>query len=217
MTFVNWFSCFLGEPFKDDLVHFRPSNTLRQKLVYHKHHDIGRPMQCGSLRSASNFRIIFLLTVFQGISNISNFLLPMLVLLMLLLYPQAKVHESEDSIADHEIFHDSLLNIEKWLMITKQKLESFHGPSGEWSIEGRQQEAEVCVFSSALGCHQSVIIRIQLFIILKEKKRFHYAIYIYIYKATVHRSVPRTTLKKPRAASWNIQVSLSMYSLFVDY
>ncbi|XP_028250509.1 nesprin-3 [Parambassis ranga] len=55
---------------------------------------------------------------------------------------RAKVHESEDSIADHESFHDSLLNIEKWLMITKQKLESFHGPSGEWSIEGRQQEAE---------------------------------------------------------------------------
>lgn len=58
---------------------------------------------------------------------------------------QMKVHESEDSIADHESFHDSLLNIEKWLMIMKQKLESFHSPSGEWSIEGRQHEAEVCV------------------------------------------------------------------------
>ncbi|XP_045918592.1 nesprin-3 [Micropterus dolomieu] len=53
-----------------------------------------------------------------------------------------KVRESEASIADHESFHDSLLNIEKWLMIMKQKLESFHSPSGAWSIEGRQHEAE---------------------------------------------------------------------------
>uniref|UniRef100_A0A8C4GYX8 Spectrin repeat containing, nuclear envelope family member 3 n=1 Tax=Dicentrarchus labrax TaxID=13489 RepID=A0A8C4GYX8_DICLA len=55
---------------------------------------------------------------------------------------RVKVHESEESIADHESFHDGLLNIEKWLMIMKQKLESFHSPSGEWSIEGRQHEAE---------------------------------------------------------------------------
>ncbi|XP_044023306.1 nesprin-3 [Siniperca chuatsi] len=55
---------------------------------------------------------------------------------------RVKVHENEESIADHESFHDSLLNIEKWLMIMKQKLESFHSPSGEWSIEGRQHEAE---------------------------------------------------------------------------
>lgn len=58
---------------------------------------------------------------------------------------QTKVHESEDNIAEHENFHDSLLNIEKWLMIMKQKLESFHTPSGKWSIEGRQHEAEVCL------------------------------------------------------------------------
>ncbi|XP_040916216.1 nesprin-3 isoform X2 [Toxotes jaculatrix] len=53
-----------------------------------------------------------------------------------------KVRESEESIADHESFHDSLLNIEKWLMIMRQKLDSFHAPSGEWSIEGRQHEAQ---------------------------------------------------------------------------
>ncbi|XP_029316364.1 nesprin-3 isoform X2 [Cottoperca gobio] len=53
-----------------------------------------------------------------------------------------KVPESEESIADHESFHDRLLNIEKWLMIMKQKLESFHSPAGQWSVEGRQQEAE---------------------------------------------------------------------------
>ncbi|KAF0044692.1 nesprin-3 isoform X2 [Scophthalmus maximus] len=56
---------------------------------------------------------------------------------------RAKVHESEESIALHESFHDSLLNMEKWLMIMKQKLNSFHSSSsGEWSIEGRQHEAE---------------------------------------------------------------------------
>ncbi|KAM9341249.1 nesprin-3 [Symphorus nematophorus] len=53
-----------------------------------------------------------------------------------------KVQESEESIVDHESFHDSLLNIEKWLMIMKQKLESFRSPTGEWSIEGRQHEAQ---------------------------------------------------------------------------
>ncbi|KAM6916888.1 nesprin-3 isoform 1-T3 [Lycodopsis pacificus] len=55
---------------------------------------------------------------------------------------RVKVHESEESIAEHESFHDSLLNVEKWLMIMKQKLESFYCPSGEWSVEGRQHEAQ---------------------------------------------------------------------------
>ncbi|XP_029349675.1 nesprin-3 [Echeneis naucrates] len=55
---------------------------------------------------------------------------------------RVKVQESDDSIADHESFHDSLLNVEKWLMIMKQKMESFHIPSGEWSIEGRNHEAQ---------------------------------------------------------------------------
>ncbi|KAF7650600.1 hypothetical protein LDENG_00123240, partial [Lucifuga dentata] len=53
-----------------------------------------------------------------------------------------KLHESEESIADHESFHDSLLNVEKWLMIMKQKLESFRSPTGDWSIDSRQHEAE---------------------------------------------------------------------------
>uniref|UniRef100_A0A8D3AY95 KASH domain-containing protein n=1 Tax=Scophthalmus maximus TaxID=52904 RepID=A0A8D3AY95_SCOMX len=54
-----------------------------------------------------------------------------------------KAVRSEESIALHESFHDSLLNMEKWLMIMKQKLNSFHSSSsGEWSIEGRQHEAE---------------------------------------------------------------------------
>uniref|UniRef100_A0A8C5EA24 KASH domain-containing protein n=1 Tax=Gouania willdenowi TaxID=441366 RepID=A0A8C5EA24_GOUWI len=56
--------------------------------------------------------------------------------------PQAKVQESEDNIVAHEAFHDRLLNIEKWLMIMKQKLKSFRDPSGEWNIEGRRHEVE---------------------------------------------------------------------------
>ncbi|XP_062253911.1 nesprin-3 isoform X2 [Platichthys flesus] len=55
---------------------------------------------------------------------------------------RTKLHESEESVAVHESFHGSLLNIEKWLMIMKQKLKSFHSSAGEWSIEGRQHEAE---------------------------------------------------------------------------
>ncbi|XP_071773491.2 nesprin-3 [Centroberyx gerrardi] len=55
---------------------------------------------------------------------------------------RVKVNESEESIADHESFHDSLLNVEKWLMIMRQKLESFHSPAGEWSVDNRQHEAE---------------------------------------------------------------------------
>ena len=72
---------------------------------------------------------------------------------------QMKVQESEESIDDHESFHDSLLNIEKWLMIMKQKLESFRSPSGEWSVEGRQHEAEVCVCVPARRCSQSAVFR----------------------------------------------------------
>ncbi|CAK6975076.1 nesprin-3 [Scomber scombrus] len=55
---------------------------------------------------------------------------------------RVKMLESEDGIAEHESFHDSLLNVEKWLMIMKQKLESFYSPAGGWSIEGRRHEAQ---------------------------------------------------------------------------
>ncbi|XP_077431418.1 nesprin-3 isoform X2 [Vanacampus margaritifer] len=55
---------------------------------------------------------------------------------------EVNLHESEQSIADHANFHDSLLNIEKWMMIMTQKLESFKSPTGEWSIESRVHEAQ---------------------------------------------------------------------------
>ncbi|CAM4648070.1 unnamed protein product [Leuciscus chuanchicus] len=53
-----------------------------------------------------------------------------------------KVNESEENIADHESLHENILNLEKWLMIMRQKLESFRGSDGEWSIDNRQHEAE---------------------------------------------------------------------------
>lgn len=46
---------------------------------------------------------------------------------------------------EHENLHHALLNMEKWLMIMRQKLESFCSPSGHWSVEGRRHEAEVGV------------------------------------------------------------------------
>lgn len=56
---------------------------------------------------------------------------------------QMKVNESEENIAEHESLHENILNLEKWLMIMRQKLESFRGSDGEWSIDNRQHEAEV--------------------------------------------------------------------------
>lgn len=53
-----------------------------------------------------------------------------------------KVNESEENIGEHESFHENILNMEKWLMIMKQKLDSFRGSEGEWSIDNRQHEAE---------------------------------------------------------------------------
>ncbi|XP_071238969.1 nesprin-3-like [Salvelinus alpinus] len=55
---------------------------------------------------------------------------------------RVKVKESEESIGEHESFHESLLNVEKWLMIMRQKLESYRSSTGEWSLDNRQQEAE---------------------------------------------------------------------------
>lgn len=53
-----------------------------------------------------------------------------------------KVNESEENIVEHESLHENILNLEKWLMIMRQKLESFRGSDGEWSIDNRQHEAE---------------------------------------------------------------------------
>ncbi|XP_036399014.1 nesprin-3-like isoform X2 [Megalops cyprinoides] len=55
---------------------------------------------------------------------------------------RVKVGESEQSVTEHETFHENLLNMEKWLMIMRQKLESFCSAGGQWSVENRLHEAE---------------------------------------------------------------------------
>ncbi|CAB1331198.1 unnamed protein product, partial [Coregonus sp. 'balchen'] len=59
-----------------------------------------------------------------------------------ILYKAVRGNESEESIREHESFHESLLNVEKWLMIMRQKLESYRSSAGEWSVDNRQYEAE---------------------------------------------------------------------------
>ncbi|XP_075883836.1 nesprin-3 [Nelusetta ayraudi] len=53
-----------------------------------------------------------------------------------------KERESEENIESHESFHDNLLKMEQWLMIIKQKFESFHSLHEKWMVEGREHEAE---------------------------------------------------------------------------
>ncbi|XP_054652912.1 nesprin-3 isoform X2 [Dunckerocampus dactyliophorus] len=55
---------------------------------------------------------------------------------------RVKLRESEEGVAEHECFHDSLLNVEKCLMVMKQKMDSFKSAAGDWSVAGRQHEAE---------------------------------------------------------------------------
>ncbi|XP_062378753.1 nesprin-3 isoform X2 [Sardina pilchardus] len=55
---------------------------------------------------------------------------------------RVRVNECEQNISEHEVFHESLLSVEKWLMIMRQKLESFRSSGGEWSVQNRQHEAE---------------------------------------------------------------------------
>ncbi|PWA16375.1 hypothetical protein CCH79_00004451 [Gambusia affinis] len=53
-----------------------------------------------------------------------------------------KVHDCDDIVSDHECFHGDLLNMEKWIMVMRQKLDSFCSPTGGWSVEGRRPEAQ---------------------------------------------------------------------------
>jgi hypothetical protein len=66
---------------------------------------------------------------------------------------QVKGNESEESIREHESFHESLLNVEKWLMIMRQKLESYRSSAGEWSVDNRQHEAEVLTYHTSVMWH----------------------------------------------------------------
>lgn len=58
---------------------------------------------------------------------------------------QLKVRESEENIVEHKSFHEHLLSLEKWVVVMRQKLESFLSPTRGWSLEGCQHEVQVCV------------------------------------------------------------------------
>ncbi|MGH0186544.1 UNVERIFIED_CONTAM: hypothetical protein FKN15_022062 [Acipenser sinensis] len=55
---------------------------------------------------------------------------------------EIKLQASEHAIYEHECFHGNLLNLEHWLMETKQKLELFRSSNGEWNIENHQAEVQ---------------------------------------------------------------------------
>ncbi|KAG7461157.1 hypothetical protein MATL_G00207130 [Megalops atlanticus] len=55
---------------------------------------------------------------------------------------RVRVDESEQNVADHRGFQEGLLDLEKWLLETRQRLESFCSRSGEWSLENRHKKAE---------------------------------------------------------------------------
>ncbi|XP_041131745.1 nesprin-3 isoform X1 [Polyodon spathula] len=53
-----------------------------------------------------------------------------------------KLQASEHAIYEHECCHGDMLNLEHWLMETKQKLELFRSSDGEWNIENHQAEVQ---------------------------------------------------------------------------
>ncbi|XP_036406223.1 nesprin-3-like [Megalops cyprinoides] len=55
---------------------------------------------------------------------------------------RVRVDESEQNVADHRGFQEGLLDMEKWLLEMRQRLESFCSRSGEWSLENRHKKAE---------------------------------------------------------------------------
>ncbi|XP_030212395.1 nesprin-3 isoform X1 [Gadus morhua] len=55
---------------------------------------------------------------------------------------QVRVGESKHSIEEHQGFHHLMLSLNEWLQTMRQKLESFRGPTGDWSVEQRKHEAQ---------------------------------------------------------------------------
>uniref|UniRef100_A0A8C4ZG76 Spectrin repeat containing, nuclear envelope family member 3 n=1 Tax=Gadus morhua TaxID=8049 RepID=A0A8C4ZG76_GADMO len=58
------------------------------------------------------------------------------------LYKAVRVGESKHSIEEHQGFHHLMLSLNEWLQTMRQKLESFRGPTGDWSVEQRKHEAQ---------------------------------------------------------------------------
>uniref|UniRef100_A0A1A8C5V9 Spectrin repeat containing, nuclear envelope family member 3 n=1 Tax=Nothobranchius kadleci TaxID=1051664 RepID=A0A1A8C5V9_NOTKA len=55
---------------------------------------------------------------------------------------QVKVQEAQETVSDHQSFHGDLLNMQKWMMVMRQKLESFCSQSGGRTVLTRHPEAQ---------------------------------------------------------------------------
>ncbi|OCT68284.1 hypothetical protein XELAEV_18039583mg [Xenopus laevis] len=51
--------------------------------------------------------------------------------------------KSKTYIKDHLIFNDKLLDLQRWLMVTRQELESFQDSNGHWDVESREKEIQI--------------------------------------------------------------------------
>uniref|UniRef100_A0A1A7YWF7 Spectrin repeat containing, nuclear envelope family member 3 n=1 Tax=Iconisemion striatum TaxID=60296 RepID=A0A1A7YWF7_9TELE len=54
---------------------------------------------------------------------------------------RVKVQEAQETVSDHQSFHGNLLNMQKWMMVMRQKLESFCSQSGGRTVITRHPEA----------------------------------------------------------------------------
>nr|XP_054594445.1 nesprin-3 isoform X2 [Nothobranchius furzeri] len=55
---------------------------------------------------------------------------------------RVKVQEAQETVSDHQSFHGDLLNMQKWMMVMRQKLESFCSQSGGRTVLTRHPEAQ---------------------------------------------------------------------------
>ncbi|XP_072221011.1 nesprin-3 isoform X2 [Leuresthes tenuis] len=53
-----------------------------------------------------------------------------------------RVQQTKDGVLNHQNFHGRMLNLQQWMMVMKQKLESFCSAAGGWSVTGRRREAQ---------------------------------------------------------------------------
>eukprot|EP00079_Xenopus_tropicalis_P029442 XP_012824833.1 PREDICTED: nesprin-3 isoform X3 [Xenopus tropicalis] len=56
---------------------------------------------------------------------------------------EIKIRKSKAYINDHRIFNEKLLELQRWLMVTKQELESFQDSDGHWDFESREKEIQI--------------------------------------------------------------------------
>uniref|UniRef100_A0A1A8GNZ7 Spectrin repeat containing, nuclear envelope family member 3 n=1 Tax=Nothobranchius korthausae TaxID=1143690 RepID=A0A1A8GNZ7_9TELE len=55
---------------------------------------------------------------------------------------RVKVQEAQETVSDHQSFHGDLLHMQKWMMVMRQKLESFCSQSGGRTVLTRHPEAQ---------------------------------------------------------------------------